>query len=248
MNPRLLIQPQGKDRRYITDEELSTQATFDSVKGIGTKKCLLKSLILLYLLVLTGIIVFGHFNEEPEYEDHAEIARNPWLLLGYVPLLNLILLYVISRYALSSLMYPYQNSIIREGLDRINSSKFGEEFTHYLDSFLYTLRIHAGQNIKDEYLNSIKSLKEGAGLERGMSSGRENLLPEGDPTESDIPYDQLSVQEMANVFDLITLYKRINTRVMDMGHAGASLITVTNRLAEVEQLLKKIMLSPRMFA
>lgn len=68
----------------------------------------------------------------------------------------------------------------------MNSAKFGEEFTHYLDSFLYTLRIHAGQNIKDEYLNSIKSIKEGA---LKTNSGREALLPEGDPTESDIPYD-----------------------------------------------------------
>ena len=78
------------------------------------------------------------------------------------------------------------------------------------------------------------------------TSGHEQLLPDGDPTESDIPYDQLSVHEMANVFDLITLYKRINTRVIDLGKAGAAFIAVTDRLTEVEELLKKIMLSPRL--
>ena len=57
--------------------------------------------------MLTSIIVFGHINELEEYDEHAELARNPWLFLGYVPLINLIMLYVISRYALSSIMYPY---------------------------------------------------------------------------------------------------------------------------------------------
>jgi hypothetical protein len=57
-------------------------------------------------------------------------------------------------------MYPYQNSIIRETLDRNNGKRFGEEFSHYLDSFIYTLRIQAGQNAMYDIIQSMKSIKE----------------------------------------------------------------------------------------
>lgn len=123
----------------------------------------------------------------------------------------------------------------------MNSAKFGEEFTHYLDSFLYTLRIYAGQDIKNEYLNSIKSLKK-----ESLMSGNDALLGEAEPSESDIPYDQLSVTEMANVFDLITLYSKVNKKVIELGKAGEAFMAVTDRLTDIEHLLKKIMLSPRM--
>lgn len=56
--------------------------------------------------------------------------------------------YILGRYMLTGILYPYQNAIGRETLDRNNATKFGEEFEHYLESFAYTLRIQAGQDLK----------------------------------------------------------------------------------------------------
>jgi hypothetical protein len=63
--------------------------------------------------------------------------------------INFILIITIGRYLLSSMLYPYQNSIIREGLDRNNASRFGQEFSHYLECMVYTIRIQAGMDLGD---------------------------------------------------------------------------------------------------
>jgi hypothetical protein len=70
-----------------------------------------------------------------------EFVDSYWFYLLYMPIVTLILIAVIGRYILSGILFPYQNAFARESLDRNNASKFGEEFAHYLDSFMYTLRI-----------------------------------------------------------------------------------------------------------
>jgi hypothetical protein len=70
-----------------------------------------------------------------------DLKDSPWFFLLYLPILSFVLLVTIGRYALSGILYPYQNAFARESLDRGNATKFGEEFAHYLDSFMYTLRI-----------------------------------------------------------------------------------------------------------
>ena len=69
-----------------------------------------------------------------------------WYYAMFVPVLNIVLTYIIGKYVLTGLLYPYQNSIGRETLDRNNATKFGEEFQHYIESFAYTLRVQAGQD------------------------------------------------------------------------------------------------------
>ena len=40
------------------------------------------------------------------------------LYMLYLPVINLILLQIVGRFILLSFIYPYQNSIFRENLDR----------------------------------------------------------------------------------------------------------------------------------
>lgn len=42
---------------------------------------------------------------------------------------------------------------MREQLDRSNNARFAEEFTYYLKSLIYTLRVHSGL-ILNEYLDT----------------------------------------------------------------------------------------------
>ena len=51
-------------------------------------------------------------------ETLAEIGNAWWIWLAYIPLINFILVFIIGRYGLTTLLYPYQNSMIRESLDR----------------------------------------------------------------------------------------------------------------------------------
>lgn len=85
---------------------------------------------------------------------HSELARyrfvqfvgSDWYYLLYVPLFNVLLIYIMGSYALSAITYPYQNALVRESLDRGNAAKFGDEFAHFIQSFVYTLGVQAGIN------------------------------------------------------------------------------------------------------
>ena len=104
-----------------------------------------------------------HMDEYKHYlpdrsPEFIQVVRSPWFFLAYVPLFNFMLFIIIGRYVLCAILFPYQNSIVREQLDRGNSTKFGEEFAHLLDSLVYTLRIQADQDVKAEMLASLKNL------------------------------------------------------------------------------------------
>ena len=95
------------------------------------------------------------------------------------------------------ILYPYQNSVARESLDRGNAAKFGEDFCHHLESFSYTLRVQAGMDAfnpqKDaSSRQSAAAKKDGAGVDASLNGDRH--------------FDFLSLQEMRNVFDLLDLY------------------------------------------
>ena len=51
-----------------------------------------------------------------------------WYYATFIPAINIVLTYIVGKYVLTGLLYPYQNSIGRETLDRNNATKFGEEF------------------------------------------------------------------------------------------------------------------------
>ena len=51
-----------------------------------------------------------------------------WYYVTFIPVINIVLTYIVGKYVLTGLLYPYQNSIGRETLDRNNATKFGEEF------------------------------------------------------------------------------------------------------------------------
>ena len=63
--------------------------------------------------------------------------------------MNIIFEQILGRYIICMFFYPYQNAITREQIDRSNNLKFGQEFAHFLDSFIYTL-----QNKKGDILDS----------------------------------------------------------------------------------------------
>lgn len=84
------------------------------------------------------------------------VGESWWIWFAYIPVVNIVLIYLFGSYAITTLLYPYQNSFIREALDRNSSTKFGEEFSNYLDSFLYTMRLCSGQDIRSEIIKSMK--------------------------------------------------------------------------------------------
>ena len=79
---------------------------------------------------------------------------------------------------------------MRENLDRSNSAKFGEDFSHLIESLSYTLRLHAGM---DAYNPS----KDG-----------------GNGGSNDGIFDFLTLQEMRNVFDLLGVYEESNIKAI----------------------------------
>ena len=117
----------------------------------------------------------------------------------YLPIFNLILILTIGKYVLSAMLYPYQNSIVREILDRTNANKFGSEFAHYLVALLYTIRIQAGiENCQ----------RKNCRPEKNKIVATEELDDDEDP------FEYLSFTEVKNTIDLLSLYISVNEQTL----------------------------------
>ena len=161
-----------------------------------------------------------------EYKIMAsDFIDSPWFYLLYAPILTFILIAAIGRYALSGILYPYQNAFARESLDRGNATKFGEEFAHYLDSFMYTLRIQAGQDIRRTILMSLATSEKKKSSK--ISDAASSIM------DQEFPYDYLSFAEMRNVIDLLVLYISVNQKVIDMGKSSSKFLKFHNNMLAV---------------
>ena len=165
------------DQNFIPDSFLSKESDFER-PGAETKRyCFLFSLLFYtYGLVL---LKFSHDNgyleteielEEGYLKELLEVSEwfvtSNWYYLAFFPVINIILIYIVGHYMLTGILYPYQNSIGRETLDRNNATKFGEEFEHYLESFAYTLRVQAGQDVKKLLSEYNQSRKQGGSSDK----------------------------------------------------------------------------------
>jgi hypothetical protein len=56
-----------------------------------------------------------------------------WLYFLFIPAANFIFIYMLARHVLYCVLYPYQNSYQREGLDRGFNQRFGAELIYYLE-------------------------------------------------------------------------------------------------------------------
>ena len=156
-----------ESQQIIKDSEISTYSTFTLSSHCMKKFCLF------FTLILIGVLIYGVklLTDYLEFTLGFEIARHYilglddfindyWWILIIIVTSNLVLTLVIGRYVLSAMLYPYQNSIIRETLDRSNAQKFGEEFSNYLESMVYTIRILAGMDIESRKSTKGNSLKK----------------------------------------------------------------------------------------
>ena len=100
-------------------------------------------MVFLYVALIISVQVYEYMNGDlisPKQTSVKIGNRNfNWLYLLYIPAANFLFVYVLARHVLYCIMYPYQNSFQREALDRNSSYRFGNEFSFYLDCFLYTL-------------------------------------------------------------------------------------------------------------
>lgn len=71
--------------------------------------------------------------------------------------MSVIVIDLLGQHILSAIMYPYQNSILKESLDRMSNLRFGQEQARLLHSFIYTLKIKSGI-VEDRDLNRTASL------------------------------------------------------------------------------------------
>ena len=82
-------------------------------------------------------------------------------MLINLPAINLIFLIILGRYSILSFgVYPYQNSLMKEQLERSNSARFSDEFAYFVKCMIYTLRIESGLLLQ-EYLDTENTENKG---------------------------------------------------------------------------------------
>ena len=109
---------------------------------------MITSLMILWFTVLAALKANSIYLFIPEpsypYKDKVDaFIAGWWFWFALLPPVNVWLTLVLGRYILALTLFPYQNACMRETMDRSNAHKFGQEFTHYLQSFAFTLRINS---------------------------------------------------------------------------------------------------------
>lgn len=118
---------------------------------------------------------------------------------------------------------------MRETMDRTNALKFGQEFTHYLQSFAFTLRINADMERPKAKKQNSKSV---------LSQKAEKEEEESDTDSDDAEY--LTYTEMKNTIDLLTLYISVNTQVRKEKATLPMFGTFTEIMKRLEVILRRI--------
>ena len=114
-------------------------------------------------------------------------------------------------------------------MDRTNALKFGQEFTHYLQSFAFTLRLNADmEKPKRQKSNSDALLPQKAGAAEGEIE-----------TDSD-DAEYLTYTEMKNTIDLLTLYITVNSQVREEKPTLQMFKTFTDIMKRLEVILRRI--------
>ena len=184
--------------------------------------------------MVTALIVVKDFIDDlPEWIEE----QTPYFLLLYLPVINYLIIQIVGRYALIGCIYPYQNSIIKEQLDRTNNLKFGEEFAKYFESFIYTLRCQSGlQDRSSQSLNfTARSSQRKTKRTMSLKSISEDI------TTSESALDFLTFNEMKNVVDLLQLYSDVNRKVIDEGENTTSIFRMfTDVMFEIIEQLKNL--------
>lgn len=122
--------------------------------GAARKCACLSGGIIIYVIIFAGFQSLVYFYPKvlenlltkEVYTKLMQLVSSHWYFLVYVPVFNLVTFLIVGRYLLSAALYPYQNSICREFLDKNNARIFGEEFAHYLSSMVYTIRLQSGMS------------------------------------------------------------------------------------------------------
>lgn len=163
MKPEIL--PSAKFRvAYIPDSEISTLN--DLTKHARGYRTTLWLLLFVYVLVFVTLeyviskkdIFFPECDQNcSKFFQLFDKYWYLWYILVYFPPLNGILITVIGRYILCGTMYPYQNTIVRESLDRINNQRFGQELLLNLKSFAYTIKLYSGMPTNENQQQGTRS-------------------------------------------------------------------------------------------
>lgn len=222
--------------RFIKDNQLSRENDLVTFGDRCKTFCLWFTLFLYvaFFAILKISLTLYEIKLENEHLQRAVdwftlLAESHWFYLVFVPAINFMLILLGGRYILSALLYPYQNAIIRESLDRNNATKFGQEFAHYLECLVYTLRVQAGmevnrdrkssrqsaKNKKNTATNESQTKKTGASSTAGPSVSQSEAAPRNLLTEDEDKYEFLSYTEVKNTIDLLALYLDINQKVIE---------------------------------
>lgn len=137
----------GQRIDFIEDSQISKVSDFTS-KNCCFRFSIFIAMVLSFTLAATAhylVVKWGIDNDWEADSTWKQLSfRNPLLYLLYLPSIFFIMIVIIGRYALSGVLYPYQNYIMKDTLFRQNNIKFGYQFSHYLECFIFTLKSQSG--------------------------------------------------------------------------------------------------------
>ena len=181
----------------------------DSMLSKSLSSCCSRFLLSSLLVVYIAGVVLSQFYLPEEWF---------WpLCVFYIPALMTILFDIIGRHVLSAIMYPYQNSILKESLDRMSNLRFGQEQARLFHSFVYTIKLKSGILEEGYDANRSASLRS---ISRKIKSDKKDSLyfTATECSEVDDGVDVLSFGEMQQFISLLETYIEANEKSISIGH------------------------------
>lgn len=145
-----------------------------------------------------------------------------------------MLTFLIGRWIIAGVLYPYQNFIIRETLDRANNTKFGEDFIHFLECFSATLRNVAGLTI--ERNESVTSVNQSRRLHSTSLDKASKIYLYDEALDSSMGNrnNDLTVSDMKSVVELLITYSEVNSELIGLGlNKSKPFVKVTQTIKEI---------------
>lgn len=150
--------------------------------------------------------------------------------MAYFPVLNLFGLLIVGRTIVSTLTYPYQNSIMKDNLDRFNNKRLSDELLHLMRNFAHTIRMNSGYPAREDNQSS------SAGGSQRTGGDKTSALSKTFDSRQEI----LSISEMRNLAELLLQYSEINNDLIKKGGTSQSFRTTTRLIVRALKAMDQL--------
>ena len=196
-------------------------STLEEVQG-KPSKCRIFTIILLIIatIFLPAAIAIDRVDNQVDWD----FPWNSWLV--YVIVVDTTILMVGGAYIVSTVAYPYSNSILVKNLSVTNNKRFGIEFARQIDRMVRMIRDMMETQGSENSSNIMEGREDASGFKT---------------TQFGFMTDQDIYMRVAANLELIDLYETVNRKIIrELPGQSQLFLQTTDCLTEIRRILREM--------